>query len=177
MQRVCNAWHVRNLIVMVSRLNKFLKYRELIPTADCSGPAPTFVPFYSEYSTPCMSSTMPEKIPLYCPEFSCQKKFTSDSWQLKHIKLHHPEHLQVACQKNLNVYSAPKHVDPAQLHESNANNDLVEDLDAFPCLQHVEIITDSESQPPPPPLPQTETYPSASAPLSNSIAEPWERDS
>jgi len=67
----CTYWCVRNLLVMVLRLNKSLKYRELIPTPDCSGPAPTFAPFYSEYSTPRMSSTMPEKTAFHCPEFSC----------------------------------------------------------------------------------------------------------
>jgi len=49
-------------------------------------------------------------------------------------------------------------------------------LDAFPHLEHVENIAALESQPPPPPLPQTETYPCASAPLIQSIAEPWESD-
>jgi len=71
MQCFCNSWGVRNLLVMVLRLNTSLKYSELIPTPDCSGPAPTFVPFYSEYSTPRVSSTMPEKTPFRCPEFSC----------------------------------------------------------------------------------------------------------
>jgi hypothetical protein len=49
-------------------------------------------------------------------------------------------------------------------------------LDAFPYLEQVENITDSESQQSPPALPWTETYSGAGAPLSDYSAELWESD-
>ena len=119
---------------------------------------------------------MPGETPADCTEFSCRKKFTSDTWRQKHVKLHHPEHVQVARQKNVNICSALRCIEPAQHREFNANKDAVEDLDAFPYLEYVENIADPESQPPPPALPWTGISPSASAPLIDYIAEPWERD-
>jgi len=167
MQCLSNSWHVRNPLVMLLRLNQSLKYREHIPTPDCSGPAPTFVPFYCEYSTPRVMSTMPQKTPFCSPECSCRKKFSSDRWRRKHIKLHHPEHLQVARQNNQTLRIVPRRVEPAQCCGFNANKDSVEDIDAFSNIEHLENIADWESQPPPPPVPQTETYFAAGAPLSD----------
>ena len=101
--------------------------------------------------------------------------FTSDSWRLKHINLHHPEHLQVARRKNLTIHSAPRCVEPAPRREFTSNTDSVEDFDVFPYLEQVENIADSESEPLPP-VPQMGIYPSTGAPLINCIAEPWEPD-
>ena len=160
--------------VMLLRLNQSLKYCELIPTPDSTGPAPSFVPLYSEYSTPPMSSMMPQQTSLRWPKYSCRKKFPSDSWRLKHLKLHHPEHLQVA--NTLTVCSTPRSVEPTQRLEFNANQLLFEDWDAFPRSKHFENIAASGSQPPPHPLQRMETYPGARARLRDDIAERGECD-
>jgi hypothetical protein len=161
---------------MVLRLNKSLKYLERMPTPHCSGPKPTCVPFFSEYSTLHVLLTLPEKTPFHCPEYSCQKYCTSYCWRLQRNKLHHSEHLDGALQKNLTVRSVPRPIEPAQLHELNANNDLVEDFDVFSYLEHRDHIADSESPPLSPPLPRTETILGTSAPLRDYNAEPLERD-
>jgi len=118
---------------------------------------------------------MPEKTPFRCPKISCWKKFTSDSWRHKHIKLHHPEHTQVAHWKNLTIHSTPQCVEPAQHREFNATKDSVDDFDTFRYLEQAENIADSESQPPPP-LQRTKIYPGTSTLLMDYIAQPWERD-
>jgi len=160
--------------VMVLRLDKSLKYRELIHTPDCSGPAPTFITFDSEYCPPAVASTMPEKTPFHCPDFPCWKKFTSDSWQLKHIKFHHPEHLHIA--KNSTVCTAPRSVQSAQPPEFNANNNSVEDLDQFRYFEYAENIAASMTYQARPPLLCKETFPGVWAPLTNYSAQLFEHN-
>ena len=100
--------------------------------------------------------------------------FNSDSWLPRHIKLYHPQHLQVA--KNLTVRSAPQPVEPAPGREFNANKDSVEDLAAYPFFEHVENIADSECEQSPSLRPWTETCPGSGGPLSDYITEPLEWD-
>jgi len=152
------------------------KYRKHTLTPGCSGPALSFVTFYSVYCTPRLLLTMPQKTPFHWPKFSCRKMSTSNSCRLQHLTLHPLEHLEVTHQKNLTIRSIPCHIEPAQPHEFNAKIDSVKDMHAFPYLKHLENIKDSESEPPPPHLLHSEPYPGTSAPLSNYLAEPWERD-
>jgi len=119
---------------------------------------------------------MPEKTPFCCPVFSCQKKFTSDSWRLKHIKFHHPAHLQLVRQKNVTMRSAHGPREPAQGCEFKTNNDSVEHLAAFPYLEPIKIIANWASQPPPPLPPRTKIFPCAGSPLIDYIAELWKRN-
>lgn len=91
---------------------------------------------------------------------------------MKHIKLHYSEHVQGACQKNLTIYSVPGCVKCAQYREINVNNNLVEELDALPNLNHFENLTESESQPSLLPLSRRAIYPGDGILLSNYPAEP-----
>jgi len=116
---------------------------------------------------------MLEKNRFCCSEFSCRRRLTSDSWRLKHPKLHHSKHLQVSFQKNLTICRAPHRIEHAQRREFNTNDDSVQVLDAIPNLDDGEHIADSESKLPPP-LPRTRIYPCAGAPPTDFIAEPLE---
>jgi len=159
---------------MVLRLNKSLKLAESIVRLHTRllRPSTNFRPFlhWLHHSSEVVDNA--RNTSFHSPKFSCRKEFTLDSWRCKHIKSHHPEHVQVACQRNLTIRSAPRLIEPAQCREFEADRDSVEDFDLFAYPRHVENIADSESQPPPPPLPRTVTYPGAGAPLSNYIIEP-----
>jgi hypothetical protein len=76
----------------------------------------------------------------------------------------------------MTVHSTPRRVESAQCHKSNTNKDSVKGLDAFPYLQHIEYIVDSESQPPLTPLLQTQPYSTVGVQLRDYIPEPWERN-
>jgi hypothetical protein len=97
--------------------------------------------------------------------------FTSANWQLKHIKLHHPEHLHVS--NNLTVRSTHSRIEPGQHPQFNPDTDSVEDLDAIPPLEQIETIPDPESELPAAALSQTETNSGAGPAPSDYFAAGW----
>lgn len=101
---------------------------------------------------------------------------TSDSWRPKHIKFPHSDHTQVALPKILTICSVPQCGEPAQWHELYSEKESVEHLNMYPSLEHVRIITDSESQLPPPRCLWPESYPSSGAPLNDCIVHRREWD-
>jgi len=107
--------------------------------------------------------------------FADGKEFTSDSWRLNYIRLHHPEDLQDGCQRNLTIHCEPRLVKPAQCRELTAYKESVYHLHVFSYLEHAENIADWESQPLPPPILRTQIYTATGSPLNDYIAEPWER--
>jgi hypothetical protein len=76
---------------------------------------------------------------------------------------------------NLSIHSTHQLFALALHCEFNANNNLVEDMNAFPYLEQVAKIAGSESQPLPP-LPWMEIYPGAGAPLIDYNAEQEQRN-
>jgi len=159
-------WWCWGLINLSNQLQVSYAY-----TPGCSGPAPTFFCFYSVYSALRTLLTILEKTPICCTQFSFWNKFTSGYWRPKHIKLHHPDHHQVACQMSLSIRTTPRRVEPNQHCDFNSHRDSVKSLDTFHYLQHLENIADAESQPLPPSLLQIEKYPGRTAPMIDCIAE------
>jgi len=74
------------------------------------------------------------------------------------------------------IWVAPQSGESAQGCNYDVNTDSVEPINAFSHVEYFEYVTDLEPEPPPPPLSLMETYPGTGAPLSDVIAEPWERD-
>jgi len=175
MQCFCNSWCVRNVLVMALRLNTSVQLAESIVSLHPHQAvrAQHQLASISAVYTPLLACRQQcqEKTPFHCPNFSCRKMFTSDSWRLKHIKLHYPEHIQVARQRNLTICSAHRRIEPAQGRKFNAYKVSVEHMDMIPYLKHVENIADSRYEPPSHLLMRTESYPAAGAPRSDHIAE------
>jgi len=179
MQRFCNSWCVRKLLVMVLRLNKSLKLAESIVSLHTwlLRPSTKFRAFLHcilQYSRVVDNARDdPFLLPrLFMPKEVHLRQLATYTYQIT------PSWAPASCngRKNLTIHYTRRCVEPAQGRGYNANKDSVEDLDTFPYLEHFENIADSESQSPQRPLPQTKAYPGAGAALINSIAEPWERD-
>lgn len=74
----------------------------------------------------------------------------------------------------MTIRSVPRPVESTQQCDFNAKKDSIEDLDAFPYLELLQIIADSESQPLPSSVPLMDIYPGGGAPLNDYITEQWE---
>jgi len=119
---------------------------------------------------------MPAKTLFNDPQFLCRKKFTSDPWWLKQIKLHYPAQLQGARKKNLTIYSAPQCVEPAPRREFNTDKESIKDVELFPYLEHVKTTADTAILPQPPTPRRREIFSGAGVALSDYMAEWWESD-
>jgi hypothetical protein len=116
---------------------------------------------------------MPVKLILRCPANNCRKKFQSDTWRLRHIRTHHPEHAEPGLKTSHArvVPIAQRRRRPVRPREFNANKDPVEDPDALPYIEHL-----NERESTPPPQPYTETFPKAGAPLLDYLPQQGESD-
>jgi hypothetical protein len=74
------------------------------------------------------------------------------------------------------ICSEPQCIEPALYLEFNDNKDFLEDLEAFPYLELVEHIADSQFQPPISPLPWMDVHPVTAALLSKYFAVLSQRD-
>ena len=123
---------------------------------------------------------------LRCPDHRCGKKFELDTWRLNHIKKYHPDLLpppttNFFCKRNPignlpQTQTSRRSINSPRPREFNANKDPVEDLCAYPYIEHLENIEESTTDKTPPPQPWTETYPNAGAPLVDYIPQKSECD-
>lgn len=130
----------------------------------------TFRSFPCECSTPPMLSTMLGYTPFRCPQFSCWKILTSDSWWHKQIKLHHLEPRHTELPKILNVSTTHRPIESAICPRSTTYKLSDGDMDTFDWLKDLASIGDTEFRQLIPPQQRTETFSGATAPLSNNIA-------
>jgi len=136
MQWFCNLWLLGILLVIVLRLNQSLKLAERILSVYPHQIAQAQLQHssLSTVNTPLLASHRQcERRPLsVVPNIHADRSSTQTACDLNISILHHPEHLQVACQKNETIFSVAWQVEPDQHPEFNANKESVEGLDAFP---------------------------------------------
>jgi len=144
---------------MMLRLNKYLMLAESIVCLHTRlhRPITNFRPFPQCVHHFLRVVHNAREYPFLLPQIFMPKEVHLRLWQLKYITIHHPEHLQVARQRNLTTPGAPQHIEPPQHGEFKAYQVSVEDLDMVPYLKHFENITESRSQQQPLLLPRTET--------------------